>query len=357
MGVLADLYHGETKFDFPRLWRRTIIVSSLLVLISIGSLIVRELNLGIDFEGGTSWEVLAPDKSVGDARDVLRPFGEAEAKIQIVDGNILRIQSAVDDPAKVSEITDALKSLGEVQGFQSVGPSWGNEITKKAVRALVVFFALLAAFMWWRLEWRMAVAALVAVVHDVVISVGVYSVLQIPVTPATVVSFLTILGYSLYDTIVVFDKVLELTSRPAIASRQTYTNTLNMGLNSVLMRSINTTVMGVLPVLAMLIVGKILGAETLLEFAVALLVGLVVGAYSSIFVAAPILARLKEREPRYRAVRERLARGGAVGDDVLVPTTAGAATSPSPAGARPAPTPRGAPVGVIPPRPRKKKRR
>jgi preprotein translocase subunit SecF len=172
------------------------------------------------------------------------------------------------------------------------------------------------------------------------------------------VSFLTILGYSLYDTIVVFDKVLELTARPAISSRQTYTETLNTSLNSVLMRSINTTVMGVLPVLAMLIVGKVLGAETLLEFAVALLVGLVVGAYSSIFVAAPILAYLKEREPRYRAVRERAARGGpAVGDDLVVPSVAGASASSAPTTTRPAPAPRGAPVGAIPPRPRKKKRR
>jgi preprotein translocase subunit SecF len=358
MGVLADLYHGETKFRFPKLWPRALVLSAVLVLASIGSLVVRDLNLGIDFEGGTSWEVAAPDRSVADARDVLRPLGEADAKIQVVDGEILRIQSAEDDPAKVAEITDALQDLGEVQGFQSVGPSWGDEITNKAIRALVVFFFLLAAFMWWRLEWRMAAAAIIAVVHDIVISVGVYSVFQIPVTPATVVSFLTILGYSLYDTIVVFDKVLELTARPAISSRQTYTETLNTSLNSVLMRSINTTVMGVLPVLAMLIVGKVLGAETLLEFAVALLVGLVVGAYSSIFVAAPILAYLKEREPRYRAVRERAARGGpAVGDDLVVPSVAGASASSAPTTTRPAPAPRGAPVGAIPPRPRKKKRR
>jgi preprotein translocase subunit SecF len=367
MGVLHDLYNGETQFNFPRLWRKSLVVSAVLVLLSILSLSTRGLNLGIDFEGGTSWEVLAPDASVGDARDVLRQYGEAEAKIQIVDGEILRIQSAVDDPDEVAEITQALGQLGEVQNFQSVGPSWGEEITKKAIWALIWFFLLLAAFMAWRLEWKMAVAALIAVVHDIVISVGVYSVFQIPVTPATVVSFLTILGYSLYDTIVVFDKVLELTARPAVSSRSTYTSTLNTALNSVLMRSLNTTIMGVLPVLAMLIVGRALGADTLLEFATALLVGLIVGAYSSIFVAAPILAWLKEREPRYRVQRERLARGAAAvaTDDVLVPAGGGggepggestsrpaarATTSTTTTTARPTPS-------AIPPRPRKKKRR
>jgi preprotein translocase subunit SecF len=359
MGVLADLYHGETSFDFPKWWKRAIVISSVLLLVSIASLALRELNLGIDFVGGTSWEVSAPDNSVSDARDILRPLGEGEAKIQVVDGEILRIQSAVDNPDKVREITDALGELGEVQGFQSVGPTWGNEITKKAVRALVVFFLLLAAFMAWRLEWKMAVASLVAVVHDIIISVGVYSVLQIPVTPATVVSFLTILGYSLYDTIVVFDKVLERTARPSVTSRTTYTGTLNTALNAVLMRSLNTTIMGVIPVIAMLVVGKTLGADTLLEFAVALLVGMVVGAYSSIFVAAPILAWLKEREPRYRIQRERLARAEV--EDVLV--TAGAngsardvpstPTAPTRAG----PAPRAPAATAIPPRPRKKKRR
>jgi preprotein translocase subunit SecF len=360
MGVLHDLYHGDTKFNFPKWWKRAAVLSTVLVVASLISFATRELNLGIDFEGGTSWEVLAPDASVADARDVLRPLGEGEAKIQVVDGELLRIQSAVDDPAKVAEITESLGQLGEVQGFTSVGPSWGEEITEKAIRALIVFFVLLAAFMAWRLEWRMAVAAILAVLHDIIISVGVYSIFQIPVTPATVVSFLTILGYSLYDTIVVFDKVLELTSRPAVTSRTTYTDTLNTALNSVLMRSINTTVMGVLPVIAMLIVGRALGADTLLEFAIALLVGLIIGAYSSIFIAAPILAVLKEREPRYRAVRERIARSATttdVVDDVLVPAAsvpAGAAT----AGAgRAAPSPRPAPTGAIPPRPRKKKRR
>jgi preprotein translocase subunit SecF len=378
MGLLSDLYYGETNFDFPKWWRRALIVSAVLIVASVLALVGRGLNLGIDFEGGTSWDVAVADASVSDARDVLRPLGEAEAKIQVVDGDMLRIQSAEDDPAKVAEITAALGTLGEVQGTQSVGPSWGEEITEKAIRALVVFFVLLALFMAWRLEWKMALAAILAVVHDIIISVGVYAVFQIPVTPATVVSFLTILGYSLYDTIVVFDKVLELTSRTAIVNRYTYTDIVSHGLNRVLMRSLNTTIMGVLPVLAMLIVGQFLGAETLLDFAVALLVGLIVGAYSSIFIAAPILAKLKEREPRHRAVRDRLTRGAeggrsrpsAIGTDDLVGAASGrrtpaavgggqAATTSSPSSASPSSpsVSRPAPSGTIPPRPRKKKRR
>ena len=365
MSVWADLYNGETRFAFAKWWPRALVLSGVLILVSIGSFAFRGLNLGIDFEGGTSWEVLAPDVSVADARDALRPFGASEAKIQIVDGEVLRIQSSVDDPEQVREITAALGEIGEVQNSQSVGPSWGSEITKKAVRALVVFFVLLAVFMAWRLEWKMAIAGLAAVLHDIVISVGVYSVLDLPVTPATVVSFLTILGYSLYDTIVVFDKVLELTARPAVTNRNTYTGTLNLALNQVLMRSLNTTILGVLPVLAVLVVGKVMGADTLLEFAVALLVGLIVGAYSSIFIAAPILAWLKEREPKHRAVRERLARGGGAldaeaPDEALAAAAVGVAsgsTSAASGGGVRTAAPRPAPTGAIPPRPRKKKRR
>jgi preprotein translocase subunit SecF len=319
--------------------------------------------------------------SVAEARDVLRPLGEGEAKIQIVDGDTLRIQSSEKDPAKANEIGAELAKLGEFLGVQSVGPSWGNEITKQAIKALVVFFILLALFMAWRLEWKMAVGAIIAVIHDVLISVGVYSVLQLVVTPATVVSFLTILGYSLYDTIVVFDKVHDLTSRPSVVGRYTYTDIMNTALNRVLMRSINTTLMGLIPVIAMLIVGKVRGADTLNEFSVALFIGLLVGAYSSIFVAAPIVVWLKEREPKHAAVRARVGRGdtgGRAEPGMLVGATTGGGivrgtvagrddaaaarvSEPRSTGtsssARPDPTGSGGPAPTIPPRPRKKKKR
>ncbi len=381
MSIWSDLYLGETSLNFPRMWRISRIVSGVAILVAIFAIVVLRLNLGIDFEGGSSWEVRAPGVSIAEARDVLRPFGEAEAKIQIVDGDTLRIQAPVKDPVKANEIGAALAKFGELGEVQSVGPSWGNEITKQAIKALVVFFILIALFMAWRLEWKMAVGAIVAVIHDVFISVGVYALLGLVVTPATVVSFLTILGYSLYDTIVVFDKVHELTARPSITSRYTYTDIMNTSLNQVLMRSINTTVMGIIPVIAMLIVGKAQGADTLLEFAVALFIGLLVGAYSSLYVAAPIVAWLKEREPRHASVRAKAEQRGAVagrptspqllgavaagvgGSGVAVGRTAtrvapsagsgeGVADAAESGVARPSGTAAG-----IPPRPRKKKRR
>ena len=192
------------------------------------------------------------------------------------------------------------KVPSESVSVTSVSSTWGRSITEKAVRALVIFLILVALFIAWRLEWRMALAAIVAMLHDVLISIGVYSLLRFEVTPATVVAFLTILGFSLYDTIVVFDKVKENAERFA-GSRTPYADVVNVSMNQVLMRSINTTLAAVLPVLSLLVLGAgILGATTLREFALALLVGLITGSYSSIFIASPLLAMLKEREPRYR---------------------------------------------------------
>jgi preprotein translocase subunit SecF len=371
-GLVYRLYHGETDYDFPRGWRYTRWFSLALLLISIGSLALRGLNLGIEFEGGTSWEVTAPGVSVETARDTLRPVGQDQARIQIVGGDTLRIESSLADPARAEEVAKELGKIGTVTAQQSVGPSWGNEITHKALVALVVFFVLLAIYISIQLEWKMAVGAILAVVHDIAISVGVYSVLGLQVTPATVVSFLTILGYSLYDTVVVFDKVRELSSRHGKHPRDTYTSTMNTALNRVLMRSINTTLMGVLPVLAMLIVGGVfLGGTTLEDFAVALLVGLLIGAYSSIYVAAPIVAWLKEREPRYASARERLdttdsaplrsrtvsaaAATGRAMATTAVATPESGSTAASTAGVTIA-EPR-SPMGNHPPRPRKKKKR
>ena len=236
-----------------------------------------------------------------------------------------------------------------------MGPTWGDEISTKAQRALVFFFVIISAYIAVRLEWKMAVGALVAVVHDIIITVGFYAVFQFEVTPATVIAILTILGYSLYDTIVVYDKVKENADRPAVAQKMPYTDLMSLSLNQVLMRSLNTTITSLLPVLAMLIVGSfILGAVTLQEFAIALAVGLVSGAYSSIFVATPLVAFLKEREPYYRNLRERLAEPGAP----VVTTATGRRRGRPPR--RPSDLVRAAPElsgRVIPPRPRKKGKR
>ncbi len=224
-----------------------------------------------------------------------------------------RVQEAELKPAARAAVTAALAKVASVKESEvsivDVGPTWGDQVSRKALTALVFFFVLIALYLTFRFEWKMALAAIIAVVHDIIITVGVYAVTGFEVTPATVVAFLTILGFSLYDTVVVFDKIRENT--PSLGSERgdTYSAMVNRSMNQVLMRSINTSFVALLPVASLLVVGSgILGAATLKDFALALFVGLLVGAYSSIFVATPILAWLKEREPRNVALRERSTR-------------------------------------------------
>lgn len=302
---------GLRHWDFPALWKRALIVSVTLVVVSLGALIFGGLDLGIDFEGGTSFE-LRTDVSEADAAAVLSSEVAADARIQeVTDGTnrFLRIRSSVQDAATVDEIRVALSSLGEITAFEAVGPTWGQDITDKARNALFWFFIAIAAYISIRLEWKMALGALAAVAHDIIISVGVYAIFRFEVTPATVIAFLTIMGYSLYDTIVVYDKVRDITARVGATGRYTYTEMMNLALNQVLARSINTTITSIIPVLCMLIIGSlILGATTLQEFSIALLVGLVVGGYSSLFVASAVVAFLKEREPEYEQIAAKVAK-------------------------------------------------
>jgi preprotein translocase subunit SecF len=360
MSVLKQMASYEDDIDFRRLWRIGMVISLVLVLLAGGALVLRGLNLGIDFEGGTAWEVEAPDTSVGDARDALGTVGAANAKIQFVGGDVLRVQAEPTGGDEVREVTEALAELTGTEvrdvSVSTVGPTWGDEISSSAQRALVFFFLIVAAYMAVRLEWKMAVGALVAVVHDIVFTVGVYALFQLEVTPATVIAFLTIMGYSLYDTVVVCDKAQDNAARPALAQRRTYTDIMSLSMNQVLMRSLNATITSLLPVLSMLFIGSfLLGAVTLQEFAVALAVGLMIGAYSSIFVAAPVVVWLKEREPQWRAMRERVAaQEGRRGDAPAAATATVAAgrASSAPTSANPELSGR-----IIPPRPRKKGKR
>jgi preprotein translocase subunit SecF len=261
----------------------------------------------------------------------------ADAKIQSLSGaggDRIRIQVGAQPGDVQTKVRNDLAAKAGVSpdevSVNSVSASWGSEITKKAVRALIFFFIAIALYISIRFEWRMAVGALVAVVHDVFISVGIYSVFGFQVTPETVVAFLTILGFSLYDTIVVFDKVHENTKRYA-GGRTTYSEIVNLSMNQTLMRSLNTSLAAVLPVLSLLVVGSwILGAVALQDFAVALLVGLITGSYSSIFIATPILALLKSREPKWRAVQQR-ARRSADAAGVSAPASAAPAMAGVPA--------------------------
>jgi preprotein translocase subunit SecF len=189
-----------------------------------------------------------------------------------------------------------------------VGPSWGADVTRKALFSLAVFLALVIAYLSFAFEWKMAIAAMVALLHDLLITIGVYAIVGFQVTPATVIGLLTILGYSLYDTVVVFDKVKENTAGIAGGSRMTYGGAANLAVNQTLVRSINTSLIALLPVAGLLFVGAgLLGTGTLKDLALALFVGIAAGTYSSIFIATPLAAQLKEREPQMQALAKRVA--------------------------------------------------
>jgi preprotein translocase subunit SecF len=317
-GVLSRLYRGETTFNFVgrRWWGFG--VSLFLVVVTVLSLFTRGLNLGIDFQGGVAWEVPAESLTIEDVSAILESnnVDTADAKIQTLsgpDGIRIRVQVAEQSNdtkgAVQRELAEKAKVDVQEVSVSSVSSSWGRSITEKAARALLIFFVLVSLFIAWRFEWKMALSAITAMAHDVLISVGFYSVTGLAVTPATVIAFLTILGFSLYDTIVVFDKVHENTSKYS-SSRVSYADITNISMNQVLMRSINTSFAAVLPVLSLLILGSwVLGAVSLEEFAIALLVGLVLGTYSSIYTATPLLAVLKTRETKYAMMRDEVHTG------------------------------------------------
>jgi preprotein translocase subunit SecF len=375
--VWTRLYHGETNFDFVGRRKLWFTLSLVAVLIGLGSLLTRGLNLGIDFEGGVVWQVPAADVSVADARDAIDQFGLGNATIQELqgdEGRQLRVEAADPGEADTGQVSAALARLtgspADDVSFTEVGPSWGEEITEKAIRALVVFLVLVTIYIALRFELKMAIPTLVALIHDVLITIGVYALTQLEVTPATVIAVLTILGYSIYDGIVVFDKVDENTRLVSSTGGLSYGGMVNVSLNQALMRSLNTTITALLPVASLLVVGSwIMGAVVLQEFAIALLVGLFSGAYSSLFIASPLLAWLKEREPRYRDIKRRIdARGGDAGS--VAAAVAAGATAIGSAPARAAAS-SGAAAGssagdarvvtpggrAIPPRPRKKTKR
>lgn len=318
--LLARLYHGETSADFIGRWKVWFGISALLMLIGLGALLGRGgLNLGIDFTGGNVWQVRNErGASVAETRDAIEKLGIPDTKIQTVGGD-LRVQTAPfsgTDAEQKRREGRVVETLADITGASTtdieenqntVGPSWGREISSKAIRALVIFLVAITIYITLRFEIRMALATLAALFHDLLIVVGAYALLQLPVTPATVIAILTILGFSIYDGIVVFDRVDENTRLLATGARMTYTDMVNLSLNQVLMRSLNTQITALLPIVSLLVVGSLLlGATTLQEFGLALFLGQLSGAYSSIFIASPVLALLKEREPRYRALRRRL---------------------------------------------------
>lgn len=339
MNFLRRLYSFEDDIDFRKGWRVAFALSALLFVGGIFSLGLNGLNLGIDFRGGTSWQFPTHGESTQTVRDALATVGAGSAQIQVLSqGRDSTFRVAVGTEVNSTKAVAAMaKATGQSEASitanqSEVGPSWGKDVSRKALRALIVFFIAVAAYISWRLEWRMAAGALLAVVHDVFLSVAIYAIFGFEVTPGTVIAFLTILGYSLYDTIVVYDKVKANEGHLTLQGDMSYTDMMNLSLNQTFMRSLNTTFSTILPVASILFIGAgVFGAVTLREFGLALFVGLIFGAYSSVFIASPIVAFLKEREPRNTQIRENVLARRARGETApaVVNETAGQSVAPS----------------------------
>lgn len=309
---------SKPNFDFVGRGRLWVTISGSLVALSLLALVVLGLNLSIDFVGGTSFALDGVDPAVTSQQlqDAAESAGGQDVRAQIVSGDdtgngaLIRMAAVEPGSEQAEAITDALTSVAATEDvdISFVGPTWGRRISQKALEALVVFLIVVVAYISLRLEFKMAMAAILSLVHDVVITVGAYAVFDFNVSPSTIIALLTILGYSLYDTVVVFDRVEENTEFLGEPGRRTYPQMVNTSMNDVLWRSINTSLTSLLPVGALLFLGsRILGASTLEDLALALFVGMFLGTYSSLFVAGPFLAWWKAQEPEMVKLRERWA--------------------------------------------------
>ncbi|RXS79094.1 protein translocase subunit SecF [Streptomyces sp. TM32] len=308
----ARLYRGEVGYDFigkRKIWYG---LSILITITAIVGLAVRGLNMGIEFSGGAVFTTPKTSVSASEAQHQAESAaGGHQAVVQKLGGGALRIQISGLDTKQALPVQEELAKDLNVQvkdvNTQLVGPSWGEQIANKAWLGLGIFMVLVVLYLAVAFEWRMALAALVALIHDLTITVGVYALVGFEVTPGTVIGLLTILGYSLYDTVVVFDSLKEASKDITKQTRFTYSEIANRSINSTLVRSINTTVVALLPVAGLLFVGGgVLGAGMLNDISLALFVGLAAGAYSSIFIATPLVAELKSHEPQMKALAKRV---------------------------------------------------
>jgi preprotein translocase subunit SecF len=305
-------YRGHTVPHFKIVQRRNVwfLLSGVVIVLSLVGILVRHFNLSIDFEGGQEITyTFATPLTAEDVQGVLLDDGVENAEVQIVNGTSVSIrgESLTADTREADTLLNDLAAQAGIDrtdiSSTDVGPTWGREISRKAVIGLVVVLGAIALYISFRFEWKMAIGAMVALAHDLLITAGVYALTGREVTPETVIAILTILGFSLYDTVVIYDKVQENTESTALVSKYGYSEVVNMSMNQVFMRSVNTSLVVLLPILSLLL----FGGSTLKDFAFAMFVGVLTGAYSSIFVAAPVLTTLKEREPRYRQLQERTA--------------------------------------------------
>ncbi|MFD0009091.1 protein translocase subunit SecF [Streptomyces sp. NPDC127178] len=312
LGTLGSrLYRGEVGYDFVgkrKIWYG---ISALITIAAIVGLAVRGLNMGIEFKGGAVFTTPKTSVSVSQAEEYAQEASGHPAIVQQLGNDTLRIQVSELNTEEANTVGKQLsEDMNIPQGqinAELVGPSWGEQIANKAWTGLGVFMILVVNYLAIAFEWRMALAALIALIHDITITVGIYALVGFEVTPGTVIGLLTILGYSLYDTVVVFDSLKEGTKDITKQTRWTYSEVANQSINGTLVRSINTTVVALLPVASLLFIGGgLLGAGMLNDISLSLFVGLAAGAYSSIFIATPLVADLKEREPQMKALRKRI---------------------------------------------------
>ncbi|MEL4504548.1 protein translocase subunit SecF [Luteococcus sp. H138] len=318
LGIAHRLYTGDVSWDFIGRRKLFFLISGAIIAIALGSLLLQGLKLGIEFKGGADFT--APVAVNAQTVDTMREAVEStkldnldSTQVLTVGESQVKVQTrtlSTDEVTKVrGAIAKAAGTTNEKVAYSLIGASWGKQITEKGVQALVVFLSLVSLLIWaYFRDWKMSVAAIVALIHDLIVTVGIYSLVGFTVTPATLIGVLTILGYSLYDTVVVFDKVRE-NVKGLTSQRRSYSEAANAAVNQVLVRSLNTTIIGVLPVAALLFTGIfVLGSGPLKDLGLAMFVGMIAGAYSSIFIATPLLAWLKEREPRMKEHRAKLER-------------------------------------------------
>ncbi|MBA3369358.1 MAG: protein translocase subunit SecF [Geodermatophilaceae bacterium] len=305
------LYLGEIGYDFIGKRKFWYAFSAVLVLICIGSMIFREFNLGVEFAGGERFRSPGSAEQLEEVNQAVEDLGADVTSAQAVGNNQIVVITGDLSEERSGEVAEAIADTVGVSASDvtnsTTSASWGQDVTSKAIQGLLVFLVLVVVFLAVRFQWKMAVGAMVAMFHDLLITAGVYSLVGFEVTPASVIGLLTILGFSLYDTVVVFDKVDENAKGLIASQRQTYSESANLAINQVLMRSINTSIFALLPVLGLLYAGLFLiGEGTLQDLALVLFVGLLAGVYSSIFLAAPVLCDLKEREPDYQKLAKRV---------------------------------------------------
>jgi preprotein translocase subunit SecF len=352
MSFLRRLYRGDTNLDFVGYRKRWYLASAVIILICLLSIVFRGFNFGIEFAGGNQFLIEKPSGTLQQVRSAVEGRGIDVSSAQVVRGDNTRYVIRTPELTEAQR-TDAIEAITGATGVDAadvsssaVSSSWGKSVTNKALLGLVVFLLVVGAYIWIRFEQKMALAALGALVHDLVLTAGVYSLVGFEVTPGTVIGLLTILGFSLYDTVVVFDKVDENARGLLGSSRYTYPEAANLAVNQTLMRSINTSLIGLLPVAGLLFVGAgLLGVGTLKDLALVLFVGMLTGAYSSLFLATPWLVDLKLLDQRYKLHTQRVLAKRAAGGEARVAraTRAGAAKA-APAKAAPAKAGPGAPT-------------